>query len=74
MVDHDQKRKGQPERRGENDLAVVQEQDNLEDGRREARLLAVSNVAAKVTHEVLVKPVVDILWIYPHLEYHILCG
>lgn len=54
-------------------VAVVQEQQDLEDGRRDLVPLAVPQVARKVAHKRLVEAVVETLGLHPDREDEVLC-
>lgn len=74
MVQPHENPEGHPERRGEDHVRIVQEQYQLENGRREMVLLAVIQVAGEVAHEALVEAMVQIRWLDPDVEDQILSG
>lgn len=72
-MQQDQEPERRPERGRQHDVAVVEEQQDLEDGRRDLVLLAVLEVAREVAHERLVEAVVEVLRLDPDGEDEVLC-
>lgn len=73
MQDH-QKPDGQPKRWSEDDVSIIKEQQDLEDGRGDFVFLAISEISGEIPHEALVKAVIEVLWLRPDSENQVLCG
>lgn len=71
-MQRDQEPDRYPERGREHHVAVVQEQQDLEDRRRNPVPRTVMEVAVEVAHEGLVEAVVQILRLNPHGEDEVL--
>jgi len=71
-MQQDQEPDRRPERGRHHDVAVVQEQQYLEERRRDLLSLAVPQVAGEVAHERLVEAVVEPLRLNPDGEDEVL--
>lgn len=72
-MQHNQEPHRHPKRGRQHDVAVVQEQQDLEDRRRDLVPLAVPQVTREVAHEGLVEAVVEPLRLHPDGEDEVLC-
>lgn len=71
-MQHDQEPDGRPKWGRQHDVAVVQEQQDLEERWRDLVLLAVPQVAREVAHEGLIEAVVEPLRLDPDGEDEVL--